>query len=114
METRKPEIKEKPWGREIWLCCEDKYAGKILEINKGEQSSLHYHEVKKETMYVLKGKLKVKTEDGCEQILNLGDSITFLPGDVHRLYAIEDLKIIEVSTPHLDDVVRLMDDYDRL
>ena len=64
-------------------------------------------------MYVLEGKMKVITKDGSEHILNVGDSITLLPGDVHRLCAIEDLKIIEASTPELDDVVRLEDRYGR-
>jgi len=113
MEIKKPKIVEKPWGREIWLAHEDEYAGKILEINKDEQSSLQYHEIKKESMYVLEGTMKIITGDGSEHILNAGDSITLLPGEVHRLYAIEDLRIIEVSTPELDDVVRLKDKYGR-
>lgn len=113
MKISKPKIIEKPWGREIWLAEEDEYAGKILEIKKGTRTSLHYHKEKKETMYVLEGKLQINTSEGKEFIFDVGDSVTILPGDVHRLYAMADLKIVEVSTSKLDDVVRVEDDYGR-
>lgn len=112
MEIKKPEIVEKPWGREIWIAVEDEYAGKILEIKKGTQTSVHYHREKKETMYVLKGILKMIGPDE-SFTLNVGESITVHPGERHRLLAIEDLEILEVSTTELDDVVRVEDDYGR-
>jgi len=104
-------IIEKPWGREIWLAVENEYVGKILEVKKGARLSLQYHKKKKETIYILEGKMKLIHKDG-ELILDEG-SITIEPGDHHRVEALEDLKLIEVSTPHLDDIVRLHDDYGR-
>jgi len=112
MESKKPKIVEKPWGREIWLAEEPEYLGKILEIKKGERSSLQYHEKKKETLYVLKGRVRI-VGDKDEILLGEGDSITLNPGDVHRLVPEEDVTIIEVSTYHPDDVVRVEDDYGR-
>jgi quercetin dioxygenase-like cupin family protein len=113
MKITKPKIVGKPWGREIWLAEEDEYAGKIIEIKEGSRTSLHYHKKKKETLYVLKGKLKLNTSDAKEFILDVGDSITILPKEVHRLFAIADLKIVEVSMSKLDDVVRVEDDHGR-
>jgi quercetin dioxygenase-like cupin family protein len=112
MECKPVLVVEKPWGKEIWLCVEKEYAGKILEIKKGCRTSLQYHNKKKESMYVLKGVLKITYPDG-EKVLNVGQSVTMLPGDKHRLCAVEDLILIEVSTPELDDVVRLEDDHGR-
>ena len=79
-------IVEKPWGREIWLAVENEYAGKILEIKQDSRTSLQYHESKKESIYVLDGKLKVEYPDG-ETIVEKGKSITLNPGDKHRLIA---------------------------
>jgi len=112
METKPVKIVEKPWGREIWLCHEKEYAGKILEINKGKRTSMQYHIKKRESMYVLEGKLKLTHADG-EAVLHKGDSITIHPGDRHRLEALEHLILIEVSTPELEDIVRLEDDHGR-
>ena len=112
MESKPVKIVEKPWGREIWLCVEKEYAGKILEIKKGCRTSLQYHNKKKESMYVLSGELKIAYPGG-EKILKKGESITVNPGDRHRLCAAKDLVLIEVSTPELDDVVRLEDDHGR-
>lgn len=112
MKVKKPKVVEKPWGREIWIAHEKEYAGKILEIKRGFQTSLHYHDEKKETMYILEGILKVLHHDG-ETTLKEGDSITLDPRDVHRLFAETGVKILEVSTPQLKDVVRVMDDYGR-
>ena len=108
-----PKIVNKPWGREVWIIENEKYSGKILEINKDMQSSLHYHAKKTETMYVLEGILKITSPDGSVLIVNSGEYITLYPGDIHRLFAIEDLKLVEISTPHLGDVFRVEDDYDR-
>ncbi|MFZ2455191.1 MAG: cupin domain-containing protein [Candidatus Altiarchaeia archaeon] len=112
MECKPVKIVGKPWGREIWLCVEKEYAGKILEIKKGCRTSLQYHNKKKESMYVLKGVLQITYPDG-ERILKEGESVTMTPGDRHRLCAVKDLILIEVSTPELDDVVRLEDDHGR-
>jgi len=105
-------IVEKPWGREIWYAHEREYAGKILEIKKGFRSSLHYHEKKKETMYVLEGEVRIIKKDG-ELTLNEGESITINPGEIHRIVPLRDSKILESSTPELDDVIRVEDDYER-
>jgi len=112
MKSRKSKIVEKPWGREIWLAEEPEYLGKILEIRKGERSSLQYHKKKKETMYVFKGRLKI-IGDKEEIVMEEGDSITLNPGDVHRIVPEGDVTIIEVSTYYPDDVVRVEDDYGR-
>ncbi|MFH1835367.1 MAG: cupin domain-containing protein [Methanobacteriota archaeon] len=103
---------DKPWGREIILAVEDEYAGKIMEVKKGCRLSYQYHEKKKETMHVYEGEMKLIHEEG-EIILKPGDSITIHPKDKHRIEALTDVKIIEISTPHLDDVVRIEDDFGR-
>lgn len=111
------QIKDKPWGREIWFAHTDKYAGKILEIKKGHRYSLQYHEKKQETQYVLEGKIKFThgTDKNNLQgiILNSGDKFDVLPYTIHRAEALEDSKLLEVSTPELDDVVKIEDDYGR-
>lgn len=112
MQFNEVKVVDKPWGRELWLAVEDEYAGKILEVNKGSRLSHQYHERKKESMYVLDGRMKITVND-VDHVLKQGDSITLKPGDRHRIEALEDLRIIEVSTPELDDVVRLEDDYSR-
>ncbi|RLI88319.1 MAG: cupin [Candidatus Altiarchaeales archaeon] len=105
-------IVEKPWGREIWYAHEREYAGKILEIKKGFRSSLQYHEKKKETMYVLEGEIRIIKKDG-ELTLKEGESVTINPGEMHRIVPLRDSKILESSTPELDDVIRVEDDYNR-
>jgi mannose-6-phosphate isomerase len=112
LKVSKAKTVEKPWGREVWYANEEEYAGKILEIKRGFRSSLHYHERKKETMYVLEGELKIMKKDG-ELHLKEGDCITLDPGEVHRIIPLKDSKILESSTPDLDDVVRVGDDYGR-
>ena len=111
------QIKLKPWGREIWFAETSHYAGKILELKKGHRFSLQYHEKKKETQYLRSGKVKMTygqdKENLAELILNPGDKFDILPYTIHRAEAIEDSEIFEVSTPDLDDVVKLEDDYGR-
>lgn len=111
------EIKLKPWGKETWFAYTEKYAGKILEIYKGHRYSLQYHEKKQETQYVLKGKVKLiygtDKSNMQEKILSIGDKFDVHPYTIHRLEALENSTIIEVSTPELDDVVKLEDDYGR-
>ena len=105
---------EKPWGHEIRWPITEKYLGKILHINSGQQLSLQYHEVKDESIYVLEGTLIVKDKERAA-ILEAGDSMRIKPGQVHRFCApmTTHVKLIEVSTPEIDDVIRLEDDYNR-
>ncbi len=110
-------IKPKPWGREVWFAHTERYAGKILEVTKGHRLSLQFHEYKMETQYVYSGKVKLTyglTEDALEEkILSAGDKIDIPPFMIHRIEALEDSQIFEVSSPELDDVVKLSDDYGR-
>ncbi len=111
------QIKLKPWGREIWFAHTDKYAGKILEVKKGHRYSLQYHETKEETQYIVKGKVKftfgTDKENLQDKILEAGDKIDVKPYTIHRLEALEDTVVFEVSSPELDDVVKIDDDYGR-
>ncbi len=111
------QIKEKPWGQEIWFAHTQQYAGKILEVKKGARLSLQYHEKKCETQYVFSGRIKIsfgEDEKHLEEaILNPGDKRDIFPYTIHRVEALEDSKIFEVSSPELDDVVKLADDYGR-
>ena len=108
---------EKPWGYEIRWAVTDRYLGKILHVKKGEALSLQYHERKDEWLLVVKG--MVDTEIGADggelhkHRMREGDSIHLTPGTRHRLTAIEDTDIYEVSTPEMEDVVRLEDRYGR-
>lgn len=117
MDDHKVEIKPKPWGKEIWFANTDQYAGKILHISKGHRYSLQYHEKKRETQYIYSGKVKLvygtDKEALQEKILNPGDKFEVHPYTIHRLEALEDSEVFEVSTPDLDDVVKLEDDYGR-
>lgn len=104
---------EKPWGHEEWWAMTDKYVGKILYIQKGHKLSLQYHNIKEETIRVLSGTLHF-TLDVDTFTLQPGEVVHVKPGTVHRMEAKEsDVVVIEVSTPEVDDVVRLADDYDR-
>jgi mannose-6-phosphate isomerase len=108
----------KPWGSEVWLAHTDGYAGKILRVRAGCRLSIQYHEQKDETSYVLSGRVIVSQGDSAEQLsareLGPGESWRNPPLLVHTLEAIEDAEILEVSTPQLDDVVRLEDRYGRV
>jgi mannose-6-phosphate isomerase len=118
MQTKKV---EKPWGHELIFAITEKYVGKVLHIKKGEALSLQYHNKKDETIHIQKGSIKFQTaskppasaSDLEEVILRPGDSFHITPKLVHRMIAIEDTDILEVSTPELDDVVRLEDRYGR-
>jgi mannose-6-phosphate isomerase len=108
---------EKPWGYElIWAKTGD-YVGKILHINKGHKLSLQYHKVKEETILVHTGKMLFVFEDekGMMQEIPLsaGEAHHIPTGRKHRMIAVEDCDVFEVSTPQLDDVVRLEDGYGR-
>jgi len=107
---------EKPWGYEIWWANSDKYAGKFLHINPESRLSLQYHEKKEETIYVMKGVLFLWENKNDEEFktLNPGSVYHVKPGTVHRFGAgKEGVMLCEVSSPELDDVVRLSDDYKR-
>tara|TARA_R110000824_G_scaffold51952_2_gene144444 strand:- start:1030 stop:1368 length:339 start_codon:yes stop_codon:yes gene_type:complete len=105
---------EKPWGHEIHWAQTDKYVGKLLFIKAGHRLSKQYHEVKEETVLVLKGTLYNYDEEDKITKFYCGDSLHIVPGQVHRFGATgHNVELIEVSTPELDDVVRLEDDYDR-
>lgn len=110
--THEPRVVPKPWGRELWYADEPEYAGKILYVTAGHALSLQRHEEKKETMYVLAGRM-IYHLNGDEFEIGAGSALTVRPGDVHRVTALEDSTILEVSTPHLDDVIRLEDRYGR-
>lgn len=108
---------DKPWGYELRWGLTDRYAGKILHINKGEALSLQYHERKDEFQYVVSGAVEIDLGDRDGALtsyrLKAGDTLHITPGTRHRLTAVEDTDIFEVSTPELDDVVRLEDRYGR-
>ena len=108
----KPKIVDKPWGREVWYAHNEHYAGKILEVDAGHLLSLQMHEIKHETLYLHSGRMLFTRGDDVFE-WNPGEAIEIPPGTVHRMEAIEDSVILEVSTPHLDDVVRLEDRYGR-
>lgn len=107
----------KPWGYELIWAKTDRYAGKILHIDKGQALSLQYHAVKDETLCLLSGMLQVEIGDHEESLRSLrltpGESIHLPPGRRHRLVALEECEVLEASTPELDDVVRLADRYGR-
>lgn len=109
---------KKPWGyEEIWAET-DKYVGKFLHINAGCRLSRQYHNVKTETIRVLDGRLILEVSDGAngfiERTLERGEVFHVSPGTIHRFGARDtNVVLVEVSTPELDDVVRLQDDYKR-
>jgi len=117
MEDKLPQRTEKPWGYELLWARTSRYAGKLIFVRKGHRLSLQYHEKKDESIYIHEGKIIIEIEgsDGCMEsiILQPGQFIRIPPGTRHRLQAIEDTTIFEVSTPELKDVRRLEDDYGR-
>ena len=108
----------KPWGHETIWAHSEQYAGKILHIKAGQALSVQYHERKDETVYLLSGELVywVALEAGGDlqdMQLRAGDAFRITPGTVHYMQAVTDCDVLEVSTPELDDVVRLKDRYGR-
>jgi mannose-6-phosphate isomerase-like protein (cupin superfamily) len=109
---------DKPWGWELIWAETGSYVGKVLFVRAGESLSLQFHRVKDEAWYVQSGRARVELGNAGEAVLN--EEIVAAPayfrfeaGTVHRVTALEDTTIIEVSTPELDDVVRLEDRYGR-
>jgi mannose-6-phosphate isomerase-like protein (cupin superfamily) len=112
-----PRRVEKPWGWELIWAETDAYVGKLLFVRAGQSLSLQYHEVKDESWLVQGGRatLELGERGGPLRTTEIGpqDAFHFPPGTVHRVTALEDTLVVEVSTPHLDDVVRLEDRYGR-
>jgi mannose-6-phosphate isomerase len=110
-------IIEKPWGKEELLEINDYYMVKKLTMWKGHRCSLQYHNHKKETIYVLSGQLKIysglSANELSVKIYGPNQTITLSPGVIHRMEGVEDSVYIEASTPQMDDVVRIQDDYNR-
>lgn len=112
-----PGFVDKPWGSELIWALSETYCGKILTVDRAESLSLQYHEQKDESWYVLEGTARLElgeTDSELETIeIGPGDAFRFTPGTRHRVTALERLRVLEVSTPHLDDVVRVEDRYGR-
>jgi mannose-6-phosphate isomerase-like protein (cupin superfamily) len=114
----KPKRVEKPWGYELWWAQTDRYVGKLLHVKAGTQLSLQYHVRKDETIHLWSGELVLVlgTKDGkdlTDHPMRPGDSYHVRPGTVHRMRAVTDCDVLEVSTPEVEDVVRLEDDFGR-
>lgn len=113
-----PERIDKPWGYELIWAQSEHYAGKLLFVRAGEKLSLQFHRQKDESWYLLEGRAQIELAAAGEkatsrEIVTSGAAFRFTPGTVHRIEAIDDTTILEVSTPHLDDIVRLEDVYGR-
>jgi mannose-6-phosphate isomerase len=108
---------DKPWGYELRWAATDRYLGKVLHVNKGEALSLQYHERKDEYQYLVKGCVDIELGGPEDELttyrMRAGDTLHIRPGTRHRITAVEDSDIFEVSTPEGDDVVRLSDRYGR-
>lgn len=108
---------DKPWGYELIFAHTDRYVGKILHVDAGQALSLQYHEIKDETLYLRTGEYELIVEEDGELVhhtIKAGDAYRIRPNTRHRMVAgPEGCDIIEVSTPELDDVVRIEDRYGR-
>ena len=110
----KPERVVKPWGYELWWARAKSYVCKLIVVEKGKRLSLQYHKRKHETIYVLRGRLKLRLGRR-EVVLAPGSSVPIPPGTVHRFQApYGRVTLFEASTPEVWDVVRLQDDYGRV
>jgi mannose-6-phosphate isomerase-like protein (cupin superfamily) len=112
-----PRHVEKPWGWELVWAATDRYVGKLLFVRAGHALSLQYHVSKDEAWLVREGRARLELGEVGGELEEIeivpGDAFHYRPGTVHRITAIEDTLVLEVSTPHLDDVVRLEDRYGR-
>lgn len=112
-----PQRVEKPWGHEVWWAHTDRYAGKLLFVDAGHALSLQFHREKDECSYLLSGRLRLtqgpSTDALTEQEIARGQGWRNEPGTIHSIEALEDSVVLEVSTPQLEDVVRLQDRYGR-
>jgi mannose-6-phosphate isomerase len=114
-----PQRTEKPWGHELLWALTETYCGKVLFVRAGESLSLQFHNEKDESWYVQAGRAQIEVGAAGEAVLSRevvgpGAAFHLAPGTVHRVLALEDTTILEASTPHLDDVVRLEDRYGRV
>jgi len=110
----------KPWGHEKIWARSGRYVGKILHINAGHELSVQFHRQKDETIHLLSGEIVYRVQrdpsntEKLEDVrLKIGESFRITPGTVHQMVAVTDCDVLEVSTPELDDVVRLSDKYGR-
>jgi mannose-6-phosphate isomerase len=113
-----PRRVDKPWGHELIWALTDDYCGKVLFVRAGHSISLQFHREKDESWYMQSGRAEVKVGALGEavlktEVLSPGAALHFKPGTVHRITALDDTTILEVSTPQIDDVVRLEDSYGR-
>ena len=109
-------IVEKPWGHETIWAHTARYVGKVLHIKAGHALSVQYHNRKDETVHLLSGELLYRVQNGDtleDMHLRKGESFRITPGTIHQMEAVTDCDVLEVSTPELDDVVRLSDRYGR-
>ena len=109
-------IVPKPWGHEVIWARTERYVGKLLHIKAGHALSVQYHNEKDETIYLLRGEMiyRIDEGDGLKEFpMKAGDSFRNTPGQIHQMEAVTDTDLLEASTPHLDDVVRLTDRYGR-
>lgn len=118
MEAGQPTTRvDKPWGWELWWTVTDRYVGKVIFITAGRRLSLQYHNHKDESVFVIDGDMILHLENGDGELeaipLGPGDFHRVPVGKRHRFEAVTDTRLIEVSTPELDDVVRLEDDFGR-
>ena len=111
------EVIDKPWGKEEVLEINKKYMLKRLTMLKGHRCSLQYHNLKIESIYIISGLLNIYTKDSNGKLIaktyKSNDFITLQPLEVHRMEGVEDCVYLEASTPEMDDVVRISDDYNR-
>ena len=107
---------DKPWGHELVWAETARYVGKILHIRAGQRLSRQYHRVKDETLFVQAGEMDLEIGAAAEvevRRMKAGDVFHVVPGTIHRMVGVTDVDVLEVSTPELDDVVRLEDVYGR-
>jgi len=113
-----PRRVDKPWGYELIWAETDLYVGKILHVSAGEALSVQMHRVKDETLHLLNGEIRLFAGPSPTELVDVrmaqGESYRVLPVTVHKIEAITDADILEASTPHLEDVVRLQDRYGRV
>ena len=117
MADKEIKVIQKPWGQEELLEVNDRYMVKRLTMKQGKRCSLQYHNKKRETIYVLEGKLKIirgiNESSLQERIYSAGESVTIEPGTIHRMEGLTRTIYLEASTPDVDDVIRLQDDFGR-
>ena len=110
-------VVSKPWGKEVWIELNDHYCYKRIYINAGTRTSYQYHVEKHETNYIISGEAEVWLENDAgvveKHLMKDGDFFVVPPPKKHRVIAITDIVLQEVSTPQVDDVVRIEDDTNR-